>query len=560
MLIEKQNITESEKKAIIADADQMLEGFFHYDGVWDMEPCNVPLENKRLKWNLRYNNDPEWSYMFTRMDYLYKFLVATAITGEEKYIRNGLKIIDKWYKDNRCFLRKYSGKLFRVLNRNDNLSHRSLDVAIMISNIVDYVYYCAEHGIISAKSLRRYQKRVEKVITYVMQYSGREGKQFSNWGIIENGNVVYCLLKLKKTKYYDEAYRRLVRHVCNQISADGSQIESSPMYLVQILLVLLKILNLQENNTNNFLIEPVRSGCKYISNITNLENCIPNIGDSDVTNVSDLMHIAAHVLQERSFLSYVSRDINLEYSVKYGISREQPQKDCPVCPERVIQFRYQTVFCSVPDNAYVFCTNTPHVVDGHKHYDYMSVLYSEFGKDVLIDLGRFSYKNDDNRRFSKGPSAHNTIGITGHPYYEYVNSWISRQQIECYDISMEQGKTIMKCVFGYNDVEICREVSYDHQDGLLIMDKITNHTQNDYQYEFYFNIGPKFSLRQLERCVCIDDNSGHCLYYRNNLNLPVEIRQVQCSKEYNEQQTVFQLVLKTKERNVTHFFTKKILQ
>ena len=119
------NITKKEKNFIINEANQMINGYYHFDGTWDMEPCLEYIKNDNISFNITYNDDYEWSYMFTRMDYLYKFIYAYEISNDIKYINHGFKIIDKWYKVNNKYLSKIPGKLFRVLFKNNSHGYRA---------------------------------------------------------------------------------------------------------------------------------------------------------------------------------------------------------------------------------------------------------------------------------------------------------------------------------------------------------------------------------------------------------------------------------------------------
>ena len=554
----KDQITETERLLIMTEADEMLCGLYRFNGIWDMEPCSVPIENNRIRWDVEYQGDPEWSYMFTRMDYLYKLVIATEISGDGKYVKHGLKIIDKWFQDNWIYLGSINGNIVRYLLRKNNLGHRTIDVAIMLSNMVDYLFYCVEHGHLCQASFVRYQKKLEIVIKYVVSHSDGGNKAFINWGIIENGCVAYSLLRLESPKYYLEVCSRLIRQVNNQIQPDGSQLESSPMYLVEILLILLKVMNLSNCDIREGLTKPVSQGCNYIRSIRKLNNCIPNLGDSDITDISDLMLVANHVLGQNVFLDAVSKNLNLEYAFKFSIPRIATPTHISEA-EDLVSYQYQTLYRSFTDGVYLLCSNTPRVVDGHKHYDYLSVLYSEFGKDLLVDLGRFSYKNDESRRFCKGPEGHNTIRITDSPYYEYINNWVTKERIDCFDniVTRDDGvRVTMRCVFGYMEHEICRNVIYHPVEGLQLRDSVTNHTGNKCCYETFFNIGPDFSISQEGNTILLRDNCDNCISYHNDSHQPVEIRQVYYSTQYNTRQPISQIVVKS-DGSVTHFFSKK---
>ena len=51
---------------------------------------------------------------------------------------------------------------------------------------------------------------------------------------------------------------------------------------------------------------------------------------------------------------------------------------------------------------------------GHQHYEKLHLSVSAFGRELLVDAGRFNYKRDGWRRFFQGTWAHNTILIDGH--------------------------------------------------------------------------------------------------------------------------------------------------
>lgn len=558
----EESLNNIEKESILSRADEMLRGMFRFEGVWDMEPCSVPVLNRKLRWDVTYNGDPEWTYMFTRMDYLYVLALASAITGKRDYYCLGLKIIGKWERDNRMYLKGGAlNVLRRRLHKRNSLAYRSLDVAIMASNIVDYVSYGVAHGLLEPRKTKGYYHLVRDVTDYVLRNSDYDRKAFMNWGILENGNVVYCLLKTGYDKKLSEAGSRLIRQVYNQILSDGSQIESSPMYLVEILLILLKVMNIPGCAFREELSRPVRKGCEYIRDIRTLDNCIPAFGDSDRTNISDLMLIAAHILRCEDFKYYADRLLDPEYCYKYHMERETLPENIVDEKSEHINFRDQVVFRSLKDGSYLLCSNTPRCHDAHKHYDYMSVIYSEFGKDVLIDAGRYSYKNFEYRRILKGPSRHNTIAISNDSFYKYISSFVTKEKIECLENRVLQGdgwlSVRMQCVLGYSEVMISRYVTYVYSAGLLVTDVIKNNASASYQYETFFNIGQNFTAQKGEDNICLMDKTGNSLTYRNDMLLPVDIEPIQYSPKYNELLPAVQLYIRSVGEKITHSFLRK---
>ena len=154
---------DKELKTILQEAQDMLDGIYIYNGNWDMEPCLVPINNKAKKWNVRYNDDPEWAFMFCRFDYLYKFVIAYEISTDEKYIQFAYQLIRKWQKDNLKYLSKWVGRIIDIIDRHRNFAHRTLDVGIQMQNVCDFVSYCSVNHLLNDKILSKIKKKYFKM-------------------------------------------------------------------------------------------------------------------------------------------------------------------------------------------------------------------------------------------------------------------------------------------------------------------------------------------------------------------------------------------------------------
>ena len=180
----------------------------------------------------------------------------------------------------------------------------------------------------------------------------------------------------------------------------------------------------------------------------------------------------------------------------------------------------------------------------------MSVLYSDFGKDILVDLGRYTYKNDKDRELLKGPRGHNVISIDN-KYYNYVDSWITSEKITPQENKVDALTIKMKTIFGY-DITITRYVTYLKEYGLIISDIIDDKENNT--YNTYFNIGPSFDIEEDNGIRIVDKNDY--LIYHNDIKDNVNINSVKYSKRYNQFEVTKQLEIKTNSKNITHYFFK----
>ncbi len=571
MDIKDLSLTEKEQQLILADADDMLNGQYRFNGVWDMEPCSVPVKNDPIQWDMTYQGDKEWIYMFTRMDYLYKLLIAAQLSGEKKYIDHGLKIIDAWFDRN--FYSYHQGDNWlqirakaraaqikkMIIGEKRNLSNRTLDVSIMIANVIDYLLFCENRGYIGTQVLKAYQKKLHIVSEKLFRLSETANKSLLNWGIIENANILYCMCRADCDFDKKKVYERLVRQVYNQLNANGSQIESSPMYLVQILLVLLKVIRCENNPYKEELIKPVRQGCAYIASIRRPDFRIPNLGDSDLTDISDLMIIAGHVLDDDNLLCCADRALDPEYRFKYQL----PASYTPKKPEqdrspKTIAYPDQTIYRGAA-GSYLLCSNIAKRVDGHKHYDYLSILFCMDGKDILADAGRYSYKNDADRKYFIGEKAHNTVSIKSLSYFETVpdSSWQTKQMIECRENKViadgDHFSVGMLCVLGFSEITVRRYVTLVPDKGLLITDMVDSDKPE--QYTAFFNIGKTFSVRNDAGMTVLCDPEM-CLYYHNDRQILPVTEEAAFSEKYNEKFTSSRLVINTSESAITHCILK----
>lgn len=539
-----------EIKRIVSDADEMVRGRFVFNCIWDMEPCDEYVDNSSLRWNLRYQGDPEWTYMFTRFDYSFKLIIAYEATRNLEYVEYGLKWIDAWYKKNSKFIIGRIGKIINKLDRGNNLSHRTLDVAILAANITDYSLYCYRNQLISEKTHQLHKQMVRKICEYVYA-ADREFKTQTNWGPIENGYLLYASRALGFEFHTNDIIKRLKKQVAAQIRQDGSHTESSPMYLVEVLLPLMKCMRFCKDVDLEDISQAVEKGCYYLKGIATPDYCIPNIGDSDSVNISDVMIIAHELFGDSNFLAAANRSISLEYLYKYQINPIfQNHIEKPYCICRT-EFQNQTIIRDVDSDLYILCSNIPSGPSGHKHCDFMSFLLYVKGRPVLIDCGRETYKDGEVRRQGKSPISHNTIEINGEEYWKTIDAWtvnqmVSEQRIRC----LTDDSVLMSCVLGNGDIQVTRILSYIRGSGIIITDLIEGEKYRNYCA--FFNVAPDITVVEQNGIISIDGVTTHLIYRNSQQN--AEIQGGRCSTRYNSGLLNKRIVSRTEERAISHYF------
>ena len=539
-----------ELKQILAETDRMLEGEYIFRDTWDMEPCGEPVLNKSIRWDVRYHGDPEWSFMFCRFGYLYKFVISYELTGDRKYIAFALLLIRKWQKDNARYLNRITGTVARIANRHRNLAHRTLDISIRAANLCDFLYWCDKSGLLAPKDRNAIRKNLLQCVRYIYA-SDSDFKWFSNWGIIENANALYICDFLEEEALGRTAYDRLIRMLGNQMKPDGSQIESSFLYLAQILLAISKYAAFGRFYDREPLLKALRAGYGYILGTSMPDNRIPGLGDSDPADISDLMYIAALVCGEPSFLAGCTRKPGVEYL--FGFRNRLPERiSGKHGGRRFPALTDQAVYSDPERGFWAFCSNTPRMVSGHKHYDYLSFIVFFSGQPLFTDCGRYTYLNGAYRKFFTGPEAHNTVRLDGKTYYEYHSSWVTRHNVyQNRTVSAVKDRIFsarMSATFGYNEYRVYRYFTYIPSFGIIVSDLVEG--KAGCRYESFLNLHP--SVKAEEDTLCLKD--GTLLYFTVS-GSPVsrENRKVYYSEKYNELSETTQIAFAGDDVRLVHY-------
>lgn len=544
-----------EIEKIVREAENIIRGDFIFNNVWDMEVCDEIVSNPMLDWNVLYKGDPEWAYMFVRFDYSYKLIIAYEIKNDFKFIEFGLNFIEKWFKDNQRFLPHYLGKIANKLDRGRSMGHRTLDIAIFACNSADFILYCIKNSLDNSSRLTRIKRNLIKICKYVSYYDS-EFKLKSNWGIMENAYSLYVIKSLNLKIPAIDFLNRLQAQLDIQLREDGSHVESSPMYLVEIILSLLKYMQINNEVTSTSCIyNQVKTACDYIYYLTTPDGCIPNIGDSDKVNVSDLMIIATSIFKDTKYIYKCNRDITVEYIYKYKMYPLNVQACINSESFESHSFCYQSIIAD--KNTWLLCNNIPYGPSGHKHYDFLSVLLYINNKEFIIDGGRETYRNIKERKINKDAVSHASVRIDGEKYWKYRNSWYTENSVEVGRNTLSKGsngiQTVkMECYFG-KKITLTRIVNYIPQLGILFYDRISGGELA--QYEAFFPLSPIVKISVLDKGYKLSIDEFDVYYSTNCEN--TNIYDISCSHRYNSSYRTKEIVASTMSSRAYHVFLFK---
>lgn len=411
---------EKEKQAVIEQADSLLKNIFVFNKTWDMERCKTPYHLDPIDWNTINNNDEEWCFMLSRMDYLSDLGLAYLLTGNLAYLEKGKALIFDFIEKHPVI--KYE------------LSTRTLDTAIRLMNWVQFCTLLIGENQLSEKtSAPLFGKILQQIdylkANYLLKYIT------SNWGSIQTTTIV-SLLPLLDENYqaneiYQWAYNEMKTQLTIQVYPDGMFWEQSTMYHVEVLNYAMKAMyfHKRQNDAQEEWFKPVKklADCLMYQLAPNGE--IEAFGDSDRVVARDVFHRAAVLFNEPSYKFVGENHFDLESLYAFGTNFAEIYEKMPSREPQSLVYDGNdggmfTVRNDWTENASFTQFIHGSLGSGHGHSDNLHLSLFHGNEWMLIDKGRFTYREDHPMRVQlKGAFAHNQVILDEKPYCVPKDSW-----------------------------------------------------------------------------------------------------------------------------------------
>ncbi|MFQ6831359.1 alginate lyase family protein [Butyricicoccus pullicaecorum] len=408
-------------KEIIAHADELMHQTFTFNKTWDMERCLTPYTLPVIDWNGHQNDDPEWCFMLNRMDYLDHLLLASLLTGEIAYADKAKEYILNWIAAHPTIA--------------SEPSTRTLDTGIRVMNWMEALPYLSMLHVLTEDELTRITDSMLAQMQYLKENYLPKYKT-SNWGSIQTCAIVSVLPFLRADFLSDPLYQWALDEMTLQFSIqvypDGMHWEQSTMYHIEVLNYGMKAVHymgLHLQPCPSVVKEQVYALAKALAGQLMPSGEIETFGDSDRVCARDVLSRAALLFDDPTFRFVGLDELDPESLYVLGVPAAQ---------------RYAAMTASVPqslhydgedsgmytlrsswdkDASFTMFTNGS-LGSGHGHSDnlHLSVCYQ--GDPVLIDSGRFTYREDHPLRVQlKGMAAHNGVMIDDKAYCVPSDSW-----------------------------------------------------------------------------------------------------------------------------------------
>lgn len=486
--------------ALLESADNICEKTFLFNLKWDLERTFVPVHfDDKVDWHINPAGDQEFVWAFNRHRFFITLGQAYQFTGDEKYAQ--------------CFVQLAYDWMERVpLCEEDKMGPwRSLEAGFRGEYWNKALRYFKDSPAVTEEFLDKFYETMIVHAKYIISCDSPY-RYMSNWGVIENHGLFDIALMLPQSEetrgFARIALEHLEAQARMQIMEDGMHWEQSPMYHNEVFHCFLDVVILCRRNgmeVPHALLERLARMAQANRKLVRPNNHELMMGDSDDVDVSDRMSEAAYLFMDGSLKPEAQKELDYSTIWDLGLAANEA---------------YQKLAAKEPEYTSVLMPDSGHVVlrsgwdkdadmfhlmcgtlgAGHSHGDKLHIDLVMDGEDVLMDAGRFTYVDGEDRKQFKDPSSHNTVTVDGRPFYVYKDSW------ECSKLSAAVKPHYKKSGdfsyieagnLGYMDmpggVFIRRRVISLAQKIYVLVDEM--YTGDAHTYEQYFHFNPDGAVR-----------------------------------------------------------------
>lgn len=411
-----------EAAKVIAQADELLENRFRFQDTWDMEPCAVPYTLEPMVWDQSPNGDPEWIFMLNRHDYLHKLLLAYWLTDREIYVGKLMEYLFHWIEKN-------------PIKREGNVTTRTIDTGIRCMSWIPLLVHLWGEGLIGETEAKTIRESIQEQFAYLREnYVGKY--TLSNWGVLQTTAICTAGMWFGEdvqSELEEWAWRELKEQLELQILEDGAHWEQSIMYHMEVLNACAVLWHtcciFQQEPAHPWLAGILRKMSRYVQYAAAPDHNQIAQGDSDVTDVRDVLTRAAVLFEDGSFKYGGFDRMDVENVWIFGMPGigmyEQLRAEEPETLSGIYLDAGAVYLRSGwEETASYTCLFNGPLGSSHGHVDQTHVSLYYQGKPFLTDCGRYSYVEEEPLRpWLKSAFAHNVCVIDGDPHGKPVRSW-----------------------------------------------------------------------------------------------------------------------------------------
>lgn len=412
-----------EIQAIIEAADLLQSNTFIFRHSWDMEKTAKPYTfANEINWQAQPWDDPEWTFMLNRHHYWLDLGRAYLFTGDEKYAQTFAKQLEHWIDKNPL---------------NDTMkssSWRRIEAGFRAENWIKAFEYFKNSPVMTPKLLKKMITSLNQHAHYLNSQYSRFSKT-SNWGVIEFTGLFYLSLFLDDNSmaasWSKSAVEKLDKMIQLQVLDDGSHWEQSPMYHNHVFQSYMNVI-LTAKRMKYSLSHTIYERTLLMAK-ANIQWQKPNyhqplLGDSDDTDIRDILTFATLVFNNQVIKSRAFININLESYLVFGREGEKRFEELTA-----ISPNYHSVYMESSGDLYMRNTweesasfaslHLKKLGGGHGHDNIFHFNLFAHQRDYLVDSGRYTYVDGPWRDYFKSSQSHNGIEVDNEHNSIYQSSW-----------------------------------------------------------------------------------------------------------------------------------------
>ncbi|WP_029188557.1 alginate lyase family protein [Streptococcus suis] len=397
---------------LLHSCQNLLDDMFIFEDNWDMEPCSVEYHLAPLDWTADCHGDEEWTFMLNRQEYLWKLALAYLVEKDSRYMEQVKRFIFSWIEQVTDWHPKRT-------------SSRTLDTAIRCLSWLNILPFLIDWGGLSEDEYKKLLASIQQQLLYLHRHY-RAKDRLSNWGIFQTGAMLLAYTYIGDQVDLEElhhfAHQEIEEQIQTQILEDGTQFEQSFLYHMEVYKLLLELAFLLPAYRKKWT--PVlKKMADYVLQMTGPDGKSVALGDSDVHCTSDILQMTAIFFEDGT---YLVDDSKLDLGVLFLIGENglrvfehltaQPRSSGG-------QHFSESGHSVVNEGDSYLCFKAGPMGSAHSHSDQNSLCFYHKGQPIIIDSGRFSYRECEERYLLKSAWAHSTCILDGYSPEQIKGSW-----------------------------------------------------------------------------------------------------------------------------------------
>ncbi|KGX92010.1 heparinase [Pontibacillus halophilus JSM 076056 = DSM 19796] len=538
---------------VLHRANLATENTFIFTHRWDMELCETPVTfYDKIDWTYEHKGDFEWTVNLNRSRFMNELGQAYWLTEDEKYAEAFIRLLKDWISQNPLTPDEIQDSQKREYNVK--ATWRKLDSGIRIANWIRGYTCIRESPLWTQEFDSLFLDAVTLHGRYLRTAFTNHDAQ-SNWGFLEtNGlfQIALCFPQLQASPEWLQVATTRLEKMCRlQVFEDGMHNEQSPMYHHEVLHCLFESVWLAKLNDYELPLSIENSLKRLYTasvNIIKPTGKQPMLSDSDDTDIRDVLTRGACLFKRSELKSQGYNTLDYEgiwyFGSKGAALYEALQSTIPDYTSIYLpQSGYAISRTNWSETAHYTLLDVGHmdVIRAHGHDDLMHLELSLFGEDFLIDTGRYTYMENEDRAYFKEAFQHNTATVDGIGMTPYIDSWTwgrAAQPIAPY----------FKTTSIYDYVEVSHDGYWKLNDPVhpkrrllfvkpyywLLIDEFKSHSTHAYTEHFHFAESLDISVDPSNTCVTASSPSGKGARLLSLTNVVTNKAECSISRHYNQ--------------------------